>query len=117
MRDQSKNQEIIRALAQCINACEACASGCLNENSVQSLTDCIRTDMECADICSVTLKFIGRNSSIINELLDLCIAVCKRCAEECEKHQMDHCRRCAEACSRCVEMCNEFKNQREVSTT
>lgn len=115
MRDQSQNQKIIRALAQCINACEECASGCLSEDSVQSMTDCIKTDIECADICSVTLKFIGRRSSIIYELLDLCIIACSRCAQECEKHQKDHCRRCAEACHRCVELCKEFKNQREVS--
>ncbi|WP_425573169.1 four-helix bundle copper-binding protein [Paraburkholderia caribensis] len=27
------------------------------------------------------------------------------CASECEKHQHEHCKQCAEACRRCAEQC------------
>ncbi|MHB8898378.1 MAG: four-helix bundle copper-binding protein [Thermoguttaceae bacterium] len=33
---------------------------------------------------------------------------CDACADECEKHDMEHCRKCAEACRRCAEECRQM---------
>jgi hypothetical protein len=35
----------------------------------------------------------------------VCADVCHDCAEECGRHDMQHCRDCAVACRRCMEEC------------
>jgi len=43
-------------------------------------------------------------------LLEACVAICKSCGDECERHaQMhEHCRVCAEACRRCEQACRQL---------
>ncbi|MGL4880288.1 MAG: four-helix bundle copper-binding protein [Waterburya sp.] len=33
---------------------------------------------------------------------------CDRCAEACEKHDHEHCKRCAASCRRCAESCQQM---------
>jgi hypothetical protein len=40
--------------------------------------------------------------------LEECIAACRNCAEECEKHDHSHCEACSKACLECVEICEEL---------
>jgi flavoprotein len=37
--------------------------------------------------------------------LRLCVEMCERCADECEKHPHDHYKACALACRKCAELC------------
>ena len=39
---------------RCAQTCTACADACLSEDSVADLRYCIRTDLDCADICAAT---------------------------------------------------------------
>jgi hypothetical protein len=122
-------QEIIRthphvqgnfneALARCIDecyacaqACISCADACLGEDMVQELTQCIRLNQDCADICSATgavaTRRTGSNEQAIQNMLDACAQACSVCAEECERHSdhHEHCRICAEACRNCEKAC------------
>jgi hypothetical protein len=45
----------------------------------------------------------------MRQLLEVCAAACRTCAEECERHagHHEHCRICAEACRRCERACAE----------
>ena len=72
------------------------------------MTDCIRLDMDCAEICCLLASFIAKDSMHANHLLHECAEICEACAEECEKHShLEHCRACAEACRHCVEACTQ----------
>ncbi len=106
-----KYRELITTLADCIRACEYCATACLNEDDVQKLTDCIRLDRDCADLCNLSLKFLSRESSQVYAAVELCKKTCSQCAMECENHEHDHCVKCAEACRKCEEQCESFLNQ------
>jgi hypothetical protein len=105
--------EAISALATCINACTACADACLGETEhLEHLRRCIRTDLDCADVCAATLRVITRQtetpSDLVHAQLHACVLACRICADECESHEdmHDHCRVCAEACRHCQERCN-----------
>jgi hypothetical protein len=122
-------QEIIRthphvqgnlneALARCIDecyacaqACISCADACLGEDMVDELTQCIRLNQDCADICTATgavaTRRTGSNEQVIQNMLDACAFACSVCAEECERHSghHEHCRICAESCRRCEQAC------------
>lgn len=101
------NQELIDTLIDCAKVCQMCAAACLSEKDSTMLSKCIKTDLECAEICSVTANALQRHSQVSNKLLDACAEICRICAEECEQHaeHMDHCKKCAEACRKCEAAC------------
>jgi len=70
------------------------------------MTECIRLDLDCAQMCSLTAAFVSRGSNHAKNLLKECSEICKNCADECGKHaQIEHCKVCAEACRICSEAC------------
>ncbi|MGQ7791974.1 four-helix bundle copper-binding protein [Faunimonas sp. B44] len=105
--------EALEALASCAQACTACADACLAEDMVKDLRQCIRLDLDCADICAMTAALAtrrtGSNAAILRRALELCVDACRACAAECERHASmhEHCRLCMEACRRCEAACAE----------
>lgn len=112
--DREKLVRCIEACIACAQACTACADACLSEEMVAELAKCIRTDLDCADICETTGRVLSRHTgydaNITRAQLQACATVCKACADECESHagMHDHCRICADACRRCEQACNEL---------
>ncbi|KAK6020454.1 hypothetical protein OSTOST_13892 [Ostertagia ostertagi] len=104
----TKNTQLISLLAECADACGNCSTACLAEKDVQKMVECIRLDMDCAQMCQVTAAFISRGSDHAKHFLKECAEICRKCAEECSKHShMDHCKICAEACRKCAEACEK----------
>ena len=106
--------ECIEACFACAQTCTACANACLGEESVADLRHCIRTDLDCADVCEATgrvlSRFVGHASDIPRAVLEACARACRSCGDECAQHaeMHEHCRICAEACRRCEEACNQL---------
>lgn len=98
-------QSCIEACMDCIAACKHCASSCLREKDVTAMATCIRTDLECAAMCEAAVTLMSMDSAFAHEACRLCADICNACAEECEKHPMDHCKKCAAACRYCAEEC------------
>jgi Domain of Unknown Function (DUF326) len=101
----------IDALSDCVQACNADNAADLGEQNVAEMVKCIRLCLDCVDICTATVAVIGRqtdvDAAVTRPLLRACVAVCKSCAEECERHagMHEHCRVCGEACRRCEQAC------------
>ena len=97
----------VRHAMFCTAICTSCADACLAEE--MDMTQCVRTCLDCADICDATFRIAtrrtGSNEEALRAVLQACIEVCGICAEECEKHDNDHCRRCAEMCRECERDC------------
>ena len=102
------NEDLIMKLGKCAAACEECLDSCLNEDKIEMLVDCIRTDRDCAKVCHLAAGFLASHSQFTGSVLTLCEELCEKCAEECEKHEHDHCKRCAEACRDCAEACRSY---------
>jgi hypothetical protein len=104
----------IAALLECAQACTVCADACLAEEKVDMLRRCIRTDLDCSDVCFTTVRIASRQtetpSELLHQQLHTCILACQVCADECELHRdvHEHCRLCAETCRHCQEMCNRL---------
>ncbi|PWK82137.1 uncharacterized protein DUF326 [Lentzea atacamensis] len=104
----------IDALIACAEACTACADACLSEDSVAELTKCVRTNLDCADVCNATARVLSRHTgydaNISRTLLEACAMVCKSCGDECGQHaeMHEHCRICAEACRECARACESL---------
>lgn len=104
-----QNKTLMDALNNCAAACNHCAIACLEEQDVKMLAKCIKLDLDCSDICSLTAKLLARGSEHAKHLLKECVEVCNACADECEKHaHMQHCKTCTEACRACAKACSEL---------
>jgi hypothetical protein len=112
--DRAGLARAIDTLIACGQACTACADACLSEDMVAELTTCIRTDLDCADICAATARVLSRHTgydaTISRTLLTACAAACKSCGDECARHaeMHEHCRICAEACRACEQACRDL---------
>ena len=112
--DRAKLAAAIDALIACASACTACADACLSEESVADLTKCVRTNMDCADVCTTTARVLSRHTgydaNISRALLEACAVVCASCGDECGSHagMHEHCRICADACRSCEQACREL---------
>jgi hypothetical protein len=82
---------------------------CLDARNVKSMADCIRLEIECAEICRTAASFMSRGSRFAHDVCRVCAEICEACGAECDKFgDMDHCRRCAEACHQCAEECRHM---------
>lgn len=99
--------QAVRHAMFCAAICNSCADACVAER--MDMRQCIRTCLDCADICEATYRVAtrrtGSNEVVLREMLQLCITACDVCAEESARHDNDHCRRCAEMCRECADDC------------
>jgi len=103
----------IDAINDCAQACIADTDADLGEQDVTEMVKCIRLCLDCVDVCTATAAVISRpadyDADVTRPLLQACVAICKSCGDECERHaHMQHCRVCAEACRRCEQACREL---------
>ena len=104
----------IDALSDCAQACTADIDADLSEQDLAEMVKCIRLCLDCLDVCTaaigVTSRLAEYDANVIRPMLEACVAICKSCGDECERHAQHHahCRVCAEACRRCEQACREF---------
>jgi hypothetical protein len=104
----------IDALSDCVQACTADVDADLGESDLADMVKCIRLCLHCADICAATLGVFSRpaewDASVTKPLLQACVAICKSCGDECERHARmhAHCRVCEESCRRCEKACRDL---------
>lgn len=108
------NEPLVQCIEECYDcaqSCVSCADACLGEEAVQQLTQCVRLNLDCADICvatgAIATRRTGSNEASIRSVLETCALACRLCGDECEKHDLEHCRLCAEACRRCQQACQQ----------
>jgi len=104
----------VEACFECEQSCSACADACLHEKMVSELVHCIRTNLDCADVCAATGRALSRASKpdaeLIRTLLEACATACRVCGNECRSHasKHEHCRICAAACDACERACRQI---------
>jgi hypothetical protein len=97
----------------CAQACTSCADGCLAEQRVTALRQCIRLNLDCADVCAATASLAtrrtGSDEEVVRKMFNACITACRLCGEECQRHAShhEHCRICADACRTCEAACQQ----------
>ena len=114
---------LVNSAFACEQCCTSCADACLGESGDMDLTKCIRTNLDCADICATTGRVLSRqtepNPAILRAQLQACIdetdvdcggASCDACADGCSEHadHHEHCRVCMECCRECSKACQEL---------
>jgi uncharacterized protein DUF326 len=111
--DAARLTAAIDAMSDCAQACTADTDADLDEQDLTEMVGCIRLCLNCTDVCTAAAGVISRpagyDADVTRPLLQACVAICKSCGDECERHaHMRHCRVCAEACRRCEQACREL---------
>jgi len=112
--DVEKLRQCIDACFECEQTCTACADACLSEKMVSDLAKCIRTNLDCADVCATTGRVLSRHTGydahITRAILEACIQACRSCGDVCSDHSSmhEHCRVCAESCRTCEQACRDL---------
>jgi uncharacterized membrane protein len=105
----------IDAVSDCAQACVADTDADLSEHNLAEMVTCIRLCLNCADVCTATAGVISRpaayDADVAKPLLQACVAICRSCGDECERHAQHHahCRVCAEACRCCEQACRDLQ--------
>ena len=93
----------------CSLFCTSCADACVAEQ--MDMRDCVRTCLDCAEICAATARLAVRRSShdivMLRAQMETCIEACELCATECERHEHEHCRLCGTMCRECADDCRK----------
>jgi Domain of Unknown Function (DUF326) len=103
--------EAIDAMSDCARACTADNAADLGEPNLADMVRCIRLCLDCTDVCAaaagVTSRLVDYDPGVLRPLLESCVAICRSCGAECERHapMHAHCRVCAQACRRCERAC------------
>ena len=109
--------ECIEACALAEFACVTCADACLGESQLDPLRDCVRLNLDTADVCALTGHLVSRafaaEPKLVQAQLEICANLCAACEAECRKLGMEHtqCRMCAQACLHCEALCREAVQQ------
>ena len=104
----------IDAMSDCAQACTADNAADLGEHNLAEMVTCIRLCLDCTDICTaaagVTSRLVTSDPAVLRPLLESCLAICRSCGDECERHapMHAHCRVCAQACRHCERACREL---------
>ena len=98
--------ECIDAALACSQACTTGADGCLEEPGVTHLRDVIRTQQNCAALCSATAQILSRFGSDFGPTPDSVLhaldEVAGLCEDACRVYAgaYAHCRVTADSCAR-----------------
>ena len=104
----------IDAMNDCAQACTADNAADLGESNLADMVRCIRLCLDCTDVCTaaaaVTSRLVEYDPGVLRPLLESCLAICRSCGDECERHAAmhAHCRVCEQACRRCEQACREL---------
>jgi len=93
----------------CSLFCTSCADACIAEP--MDMRDCVRTCLDCAEICAATARLAvrrtGQDVEMLRIQLETCIMACELCAAECERHDDEYCKLCATMCRECADDCRK----------
>jgi hypothetical protein len=98
-------RDCIENCNEATEVCEWCADECLGDPEME---ECARLCRDVADLTSLHARFMARGSAYSADLAEACATACEACAEECGKHDAEHCQVCADVLQECAESCRKM---------
>jgi len=92
---------------RCIEACERCAAEC-GTSGDREREKCAVQARDCADIASLSLTLMSRQSRYADAICAAHAQACVACAEMCAKFKHACCVECMNACRACAKECGAY---------
>lgn len=103
-----KNKNCLDACNASIEASNKCVAMCLKENQ-STMNVCIQLCKENIIACKAAIDLMKLNSVNAKAMCLTTAQFLERCASECEKYNMVHCKQNAMLCQKAAKLCKEMK--------
>lgn len=108
MADNPMHARVLMAVQDCEAMCEHTITMVLGKPDVHLRVQQIHLLHDCADICTLTAKYIARLSTFAHHLAHMCAQICEACAAECMRFPDHESQHCAQVCMNCAQECRTF---------
>ena len=105
---RNQHQTCIDECNRCAQACYECFEACINEPDLTARRNCVKTLIECAQMCQMSAGLMSMNGQFSKDHCNICAISCEKCAQECSMFKDDHCQRCAQECRKCADECRKM---------
>lgn len=99
---------ILPVLQNCEAVCEHMVTYVATRPDAQFRAMQLQLLRDCADICTLTAKYIARNSFFARAAAELCACICEACGTECARFPDPQSQHCAQVCFNCARECRAF---------
>lgn len=106
-------REAIQICEECHDICTETTAYSLRQGGSYAESELVGLLLDCSQMCAVSADFMLRLSHFHGRVCDVCSAICRRCADACERVGPDDSMmtRCAEVCRRCAESCRRMAEE------
>lgn len=102
-------KQILMVLDECEGMCEYMTTYIkMRVEPLKPRVKQLRMLRDCADICTLTSKYIARDSYFAKCIAELCAFICQECGKECSKFPDQMSQQCAKICLHCAKECQAF---------
>ena len=99
---------ILETVQKCEAICENTEYSILQTGAVSYRREQLRLLRDCADICTLTAKYLARCSLFAPTIASLCAKICEPCGSHCLQHPDELSQRCGQMCLHCAKECHAF---------
>ncbi|GEM_PF-579273 len=99
---------VLRTVQECEAVCENTFTAVLGRQDGYSRATQLQLLRDCADICTLTAKYIARCSTFARRLAALCAQVCEICGNHCLRMPDRESQFCGRVCLNCARECRAF---------
>jgi hypothetical protein len=99
---------LLQTLHHCEATCEHMTTFLLSRPDVHARVRQLQLLRDCADICSLTAKYIARHSAFSKTIAALCASICEVCGNECLRFPDPESQKCGQICINCARECQAF---------
>ena len=111
------HEQVLMTVQHCEAVCEHMTTLLKGHPNVHMRTRQLLLLRDCADICTLTAKYIARYSSFAKHAAHLCAMICQECGTECSRFPDPESQHCAQVCfnvqwnAGLLQRCNQRKGQ------
>jgi hypothetical protein len=108
MHMMHQHESLINTIQHCEMTCEHMTMMLKHKADINARVKQLSLLHDCADICTLTAKYISRMSSFSKATANLCAQICEVCGNECARFADAESQHCAQVCHHCARECRNF---------
>ncbi|TEB14404.1 hypothetical protein Psfp_02907 [Pelotomaculum sp. FP] len=104
----ASHEGVLKTVQNCEAVCENTFTAVLCMHDCRMRVMQLQLLRDCADICTLTAKYIARCSMYARPLAGLCAQICQDCGTHCLQHPDQQSQYCGQVCLKCAQECAAF---------
>lgn len=97
-----QNRQVLKTVQHCEAVCEFTEYYVLTREDPSRRKEQLRMLRDCADICTLTAKYMARHSRFAKSLALLCAKICEVCGNHCSQQPDQQSQTCGQTCLQCA---------------